>query len=252
MTEIAIIAWNVRAWDTIADALTADMHNVRIIPAGLTMSTPSPAPHRRSIDLAAWRPSLRAVWWVLLAFALGLGLFLLVWSADRGKPDFYRPGETPPTAAAPDYAPLPVPLPARGEDASAAPKPSQDDADDEDERPRLVETAPPPAPPAPAPAAAPPASTAAATRPQPIAGRTPAPRYPAAALRRGESGTVLVRAEIGPDGVPVSVSVADGSGSRLLDRAAVAAVERWRFRPAQLNGRPTVGTVMVPIVFRPD
>ena len=70
--------------------------------------------------------------------------------------------------------------------------------------------------------------------------------------RRGESGTVVVRAEVGPDGVPTSVSVARSSGSRTLDRAAVSAVNRWQFRPAQLEGRPTVGSVLVPIEFKPQ
>ena len=92
----------------------------------------------------------------------------------------------------------------------------------------------------------------ASSQPQPIAGQTPAPRYPPQALRRGERGTVMVRVEIGPDGVPGAVSVANSSGSRLLDRAAVDAVRRWRFRPAQANGRPTVGSVLVPISFTPD
>ena len=62
----------------------------------------------------------------------------------------------------------------------------------------------------------------------------------------------MVRAEIGPDGVPTSVSVSQGSGSRLLDRTAVDAVKRWRFEPATLDGRPTVGTVVVPIAFEPS
>jgi periplasmic protein TonB len=236
---------------TIAEVLTAEMHNAGIAAAGPTMSAPSPVPHRHHLTRAALQPWLRSLGWVLLAVAIGLGLFLLVWSGDRGKDDFYRAGETPPAVAGPDYAPLPVPLPARGEDASAASASSGEiDVADAEQRPRLVETAPPPAPPV---AEAPPSPTAAATsRPEPIAGRTPAPRYPSRALRRGESGTVLVRVEVGIDGIPRSVSVANGSGSRLLDRAAVDAVERWRFRPALVDGRPVAGTVMVPIEFRPN
>ncbi|HEY4555317.1 MAG TPA: energy transducer TonB, partial [Lysobacter sp.] len=79
-----------------------------------------------------------------------------------------------------------------------------------------------------------------------------APRYPAQALRRGEQGTVMVRADIGPDGVPTSVSLVAGSGSRHLDRAAQDAVRRWRFTPATVDGRPTVGSVVVPIEFTRD
>lgn len=214
------------------------------------MSTPSPAPRHRSFDVASWLPSRRALLWVLLAFVAGLLLFALVLS--RGQDEFYRAGPNAPTAAGPDYAPLPTPLPAGSRDASGLqrPAPGEDDA----ERPQLVEAprpvAPPPpmAPPAPQPAPAP----SAASQPQPIAGQTPPPRYPMQALRRGERGTVTVHAAIGPDGIPTSVSVARGSGSRLLDRAAVDAVRRWRFRPAMANGQPTVGSVNVPISFNPD
>lgn len=215
------------------------------------MPNPSPAPPRRFPDFTAWRPSWRALAWVLLGFVVGLILFVLVWSGGRGKPDFYRAGDTPPTSTGREYAPLPVPVPA-GDGTGSLPSPSEDADAAVGEKPQLVETAPPPPPTAPVVAAEPSVAPAATFQPRPITGRTPAPRYPARALRRGERGNVLVRADIGPDGVPVSVSVARSSGSRLLDRAAVDAVLKWRFQPAELDGRPTVGTVMVPIEFRPD
>lgn len=209
-----------------------------------------PNPSRFRLDLDAWRPSLRALWMVLAAFVIGLVLFALVWSRDRNDDDFFRAEGSPPTAAPGDYAPLPVPLPAGSRDASGLEQRERQPTDDvaQQEEPRLVEppepvAVEPPPPPAPAPAAL--------TQPRPLPGATPAPRYPVRALRRGESGTVMVRAEIGPDGVPTSVSVAQGSGSRLLDRSAVDAVQRWRFEPAMLDGRPTVGSVVVPIEFTP-
>ena len=83
----------------------------------------------------------------------------------------------------------------------------------------------------------------------PLPGQTPPPDYPRRALRRGIEGTVLVRVDVGPDGVPTSVGISQSSRSRDLDRAAIEAVERWRFRPAMADGRPTVGTVVVPIDF---
>lgn len=196
--------------------------------------------------MADWLPSRRALLWILLAFVAGLVVFALVLSGSGDG--FYRAEPVAPTANGRDYAPLPTPSPAGERDASGMLRtPAGSDGDDE--RPRLVEAPRPPPVAAPIPAPPPPAS--AATRPVPIAGRTPAPRYPPRALRRGEHGTVVVRAEIGPDGVPTSTSIVSGSGSRLLDRAAVDAVRRWRFHPAQANGQPTVGTVTVPISFDP-
>ncbi|MFC3551818.1 energy transducer TonB [Lysobacter cavernae] len=195
----------------------------------------------------AWMPGRRSLLWVLLAFVGGLLLFALVLSRGRDAgPD--RARGSLPTATGPDYAPLPAPLPAaRDDNASSMGKAPSPTAGDGDDQPRLVETTPPP-PPAAMKPVAPPAPVA-VSRPEPIAGQTPAPRYPTQALRRGESGTVMVRAQIGADGTPTSVSVATGSGSRQLDRAAVDAVRRWRFRPALANGQPTTGTVMVPISF---
>ena len=219
------------------------------------MPKPSPASPRPPLNLTAWRPSRRAVWWVLAAFALGLGLFALIWLGDRNEDDFYRVGDTPPTASAPGYDPLPAPLSADAGDRSGLepgkPSAQREPAPAEGELPHLVETAPPlPLPPATTETPAPPAG--AFVQPRPIAGSTPAPQYPRRALRRRDSGTVLVRAQIGPDGVPTSVDVAQGSGSRDLDRAAVDAVERWRFLPATQGGVPTVGTVVVPISFEPS
>ncbi|HEY0660613.1 MAG TPA: TonB family protein [Lysobacter sp.] len=217
------------------------------------MSTPSPAtpqPPRPPFDFSAWRPSRRALLWILGAFALGLVLFALVWSDSRDN-DFYRAGPNPPTSARPDYAPLPAPLPADSDDAaSGMGEPARTTGEPED-GPRLVETAPPPPPPMPAaPVQQPRPAPSAASQPEPTS--TPAPKYPAQALRRRESGTVMVRAEIGPDGVPTSINVVTSSGSRALDRAAADAVRRWRFRPAMANGQPTVGSVQVPITFDPN
>lgn len=81
--------------------------------------------------------------------------------------------------------------------------------------------------------------------------RNPAPRYPAAALRRGEGGTVVLRVNVGADGRADEVAVARRSGSRELDRAALTAVRDWRFKPATRNGREVASVVQQPVEFRP-
>ncbi|MFC3816404.1 energy transducer TonB [Lysobacter sp. GCM10012299] len=201
-------------------------------------------------SLSRWLPGRRSLLWVLGAFVAGLLLFVLVLSLGRDR-TAERGGASLPTAASPQYAPLPAPLPAAGAGGASRPaKPTGTDSGEGEERPRLVETRPPVPPPSLPQSTPAPAPTAVATsRPEPIAGQTPAPRYPTQALRRGESGTVNVRVEIGPDGAPAQVSVEGSSGSRYLDRAAVDAVRRWHFRPAMSNGQPVSGSVIVPIRF---
>ncbi|MFX4558847.1 TonB family protein, partial [Acinetobacter baumannii] len=60
--------------------------------------------------------------------------------------------------------------------------------------------------------AAPGTAPRATVPPRPIASQSPPPRYPPQALRRGESGTVLVRVRVGADGTLEDVSIADSSG----------------------------------------
>ena len=116
-----------------------------------------------------------------------------------------------------------------------------------------VETAPPPA------------ATAArreapAQRRQPAVQRNrdarplqqPAPEYPVAAVRAGDEGTVLVRAQIDASGKPGNVELAQRSRSRDLDRAALAAVRKWTFEPAIRDGKAVASTVQVPVDFRLD
>lgn len=212
----------------------------------MTNSPAASQPPHRSFDFAAWRPSRRALLWVLGAFVLGLALFLLVWRSSSDN-DFYRAGPAAPTAANPEYAPLPAPVAAGSNEVSNVPTPAPAQQTDE-EQPRLVETAPPPPPATPAPPPRPATPTTAASQPQPLS--MPSPKYPSQALRNGEHGTVMVSVEIDAEGVPTSVDVARSSGSRLLDRAALDAVRRWRFRPAMADGHPTSGRVQVPISFQ--
>lgn len=62
------------------------------------------------------------------------------------------------------------------------------------------------------------------------------PDYPASAARNGETGTVKLALLIGPDGRVSDSKVQRSSGSRDLDRAAVAALSLCKFKPAMENG----------------
>ncbi|WP_166636927.1 energy transducer TonB [Cognatilysobacter terrigena] len=205
----------------------------------------SPAPSGEGSGHRPSRFDRRVLLWIALAFIVGLVLFALA-IRHGDKNDFYRAGEVPPSTAEPTYAPLPAPM--AGEDGSGigtlTPPPPV----------AASETPTAPVAPAPAPVARPapePRPAALADRKaRPIPGQTPAPDYPMRALRDGETGTVLVLVHIGPDGVPTSTEIAQSSGSRELDRAALQGVRRWRFEPAIGDGHPTVGDVVVPIDFK--
>ncbi|MBI1852579.1 MAG: energy transducer TonB [Planctomycetes bacterium] len=75
------------------------------------------------------------------------------------------------------------------------------------------------------------------------------PRYPLEAQRNGWQGVVRVRACVARDGSCADARVEESSGFDALDRAALDAVRRWRFRPATCDGEPIEADVIVPIRF---
>src|SRR2546425_4583757 len=68
---------------------------------------------------------------------------------------------------------------------------------------------------------------------------TPLPSYPSAAREQGLEGVVVLGVLVGVNGRAVEISVRTSSGARVLDDAAVDAVRRWRFAPAE--ERPPTG-----------
>ena len=78
----------------------------------------------------------------------------------------------------------------------------------------------------------------------------PRPDYPWLARERGEQGRVVVRVIVSDAGRAQRVEVARSSGHDRLDRAALAALARWRFEPARRGGHAVPGTVEVPVTFK--
>lgn len=75
--------------------------------------------------------------------------------------------------------------------------------------------------------------------------------YPPASQRLGETGTVLVRVVIGPDGHVLSARVVRSSGFARLDEATIKrALAKWRFVPALDDGVAVEATRDVPVTFR--
>jgi|AZIJ01.1.fsa_nt_gi TonB family protein len=75
------------------------------------------------------------------------------------------------------------------------------------------------------------------------------PQYPERARTLGQQGTVVLHAEILPNGYSQHLKIAVSSGHQLLDGAAIAAVKRWQFVPAYEQGYPVAHWVSVPVRF---
>ncbi len=155
------------------------------------------------------------------------------------------PVEPPPPPPEPDPEPEPVPEPKPKPKPKPQPKPQprqprrQTNATAAVSTPvQAVRTAPSPKL---APVVTPPAAS--------TSYKNPKPAYPPLARKRGQEGTVRVRAHIDEQGKLIDVSVAQSSGHTLLDDAALKTVRRWRFTPAMRDGQPVKGTIVVPIEF---
>ncbi len=78
------------------------------------------------------------------------------------------------------------------------------------------------------------------------------PAYPASAVREGETGTTTLALLVGTDGRVSSARVLQGSGSRVLDRAALSALSLCKFKPAMNNGVPEAGWAQMAYVWTLD
>ncbi|HZX52889.1 MAG TPA: energy transducer TonB [Pseudomonas sp.] len=75
------------------------------------------------------------------------------------------------------------------------------------------------------------------------------PNYPSQARRRNQQGVVLVEVRLDERGQQRSLNVLRSSGVESLDRAALEAVAKWRFRPETTGGQAVPSRVQIPIQF---
>lgn len=75
------------------------------------------------------------------------------------------------------------------------------------------------------------------------------PRYPVEARRRRETGTVVLLVVVDEQGRVSAISVATSSGVDRLDKAALAAVRRWRWSPTIIGGQASQVKGLVRIPF---
>ncbi|MDR1521204.1 MAG: energy transducer TonB [Planctomycetota bacterium] len=79
---------------------------------------------------------------------------------------------------------------------------------------------------------------------------TMTPRYPISSRRRGETGTVVVRAHISRDGQAREVRLDSSSGYPALDAAAIDTVRRASFLPSRIGGDPVAWEERFAFEFR--
>ncbi len=74
------------------------------------------------------------------------------------------------------------------------------------------------------------------------------PIYPALARQTGVEGEVVLQAIVNAKGEVTSLRVS--RGNTLLAAAAMRAVQKWRYRPARLNGRPVDVPMQITLKFQ--
>jgi protein TonB len=167
-------------------------------------------------------------------------------AAEPARPrpqEVTTPRQTPPP-------PLP---PRRIVTAAPSPQPSTQSATEPSPPAPAAETSPQAAIHSPAEVPAPPSAPAPEPRQIPPSAvqylDAPVLQVPQASARAGESGRSVVRVLIDEHGLPRTVQIAQSSGFKRLDEAALAAVRRARFRPYTENGQPQAGWAHIPLVF---
>jgi periplasmic protein TonB len=73
------------------------------------------------------------------------------------------------------------------------------------------------------------------------------PEYPRIAIVMHLSGTVELQARIGTDGTVQELEVI--SGNPILARAAIEAVQQWRYQPTRLDGQPVEVETHITVTF---
>jgi len=76
----------------------------------------------------------------------------------------------------------------------------------------------------------------------------PEPSFSEEARKTKAQGIVLLLLVVGKDGRPYDIRVGQSLGMG-LDEKAIEAVNRWRFRPATLNGQPVATQIAVQVDF---
>lgn len=75
------------------------------------------------------------------------------------------------------------------------------------------------------------------------------PTYPSSLLSQGKGGRVLISCTIDATGKVVGTTIKQSSGHPDLDKAAINAVNRWKFKPGTRGGKNVKSVAVVPFNF---
>ncbi len=84
----------------------------------------------------------------------------------------------------------------------------------------------------------------------PVLTRFVPPQYPSLAQQAGIEGTVLLRVVIDTDGSVMSADVIRSDVTTAMERAAIAAALKFKFKPAKQRTVPVRASMAVPIRFK--
>jgi protein TonB len=86
------------------------------------------------------------------------------------------------------------------------------------------------------------------TKEPPVPVRTVAPEYPDEMHRQGISGLVTVRCTIDEHG-DVTEAVVVKYSDPVFEKPAVDALQKWKFKPATLDGKAVLTHALIPVRF---
>lgn len=78
---------------------------------------------------------------------------------------------------------------------------------------------------------------------------TPSPLYPSKARRRRLESRLIIKMIVTSQGVVQKATVESGEHLETFSESALRAVKKWRFKPAQLHGKPVAVLVTLPLEF---
>jgi protein TonB len=85
----------------------------------------------------------------------------------------------------------------------------------------------------------------------PVPVRTVSPDYPSELRRDGVSGVVMVSCTIDVKGDVQDAAIEKSTNAR-FNPSALAAVKKWKFKPAKVDGAPVAKKVTSPLKFTVD